>query len=83
MLKPAANVIEKCGGHRAVAEMAGVDLSRVHRWTYPRERGGTGGIIPSRHQAVILAKAQERGLPLQAGDFFDAEPDRPNDEAAA
>lgn len=66
----AARIIEKCGGHRAVAEMVGAHVSRVHRWTYPKERGGTGGLIPSAQQAPLLAAARARGIPLEPADFF-------------
>lgn len=69
----ASRIIAKCGGHQAVAEMVGVDVSRVHRWTYSRERGGTGGLIPTRHQATLMQEARERGLPLEPADFFPAE----------
>lgn len=73
-MTPAQRVIEKCGGETAVAEMAGVNVSRVYRWTYPKARGGTNGVIPSRHQQMILNKAKEAGIDLRPDDFFaDAE----------
>jgi hypothetical protein len=73
MLNPAAHVIEKCGGHRVVADWLGVHVSRVHRWTYPSSRGGTGGSIPTKHQQALLQKAREQGIDLCPADFFDAE----------
>lgn len=69
----ASRIIAKCGGHQAVAEMVGVDIANVYRWTYPRARGGTDGIIPSRHQAKLLQGARARGLPLEPADFFPSE----------
>lgn len=66
----ASTVIEKCGGHAAVAEILGINLSSVYRFTYPRERGGTGGLIPTRYQRTLLAAARERGLDLTPEDFF-------------
>jgi len=71
MSNAATNVIHKCGGHRIVAEMAGVDVTRVYRWTYPPERGGTGGVIPTRHHQELLRRARQRGIDLQPADFFD------------
>ena len=71
MSNVAAHVIEKCGGHRAVADMAGVDVTRVYRWTYSRDRGGTGGIIPTKHHQQLLRVARERGVDLEPADFFD------------
>lgn len=73
----AANIVRKCGGHQAVAEMVGVNVSRVHRWTYDKSRGGTGGVIPTRHQAPLLAAARARGIPLEPADFFANETDTP------
>jgi len=70
MCEPAKSLIEKCGGARAVADMVGVDISRVHRWTYPRSRGGTDGAIPTRHQTNLLTRARERGIDLRPEDFF-------------
>ncbi|MGP9819229.1 hypothetical protein ACTZWW_04370 [Salinarimonas sp. NSM] len=50
--------------------MLGVNVSRVYRWTYPVARGGTGGVIPARHQAKLLTTARERGIELEPADFF-------------
>jgi hypothetical protein len=70
MRTPAEVVIEKCGGHAAVAEILGVDVSRVYRFTYPKERGGTDGTIPTKHQQVLLDGAAARGIELRPADFF-------------
>jgi len=69
----AENIIQKCGGPRVVAEMVGIHISNVYRWTYPRERGGGGGLIPAVHQRVILVKAKERGIEISPDDFFGVE----------
>ena len=69
-MTPAQRVIEKCGGEAAVAKMAGVHISRVHRWTYPKERGGTDGRIPSKHQQPLLDSARAQGIDLSPEDFF-------------
>ena len=71
MPNPASRIIEKCGGPKPTAEMVGVSISRVHRWTYSKERGGTGGIVPSGHQQRLLDEARKRGIPLEPADFFD------------
>jgi hypothetical protein len=72
MRTPADVVIEVCGGPRAVADMCGIDLTWVYRWTYPVERGGTGGTVPSKHQARLLKEARARGLALKPAHFFPA-----------
>jgi hypothetical protein len=66
----AKHVIEKCGGPEKVAEMLGCHVTRVYRWTYPAERGGTGGIIPSKRQGALLVAARARGIDLSPADFF-------------
>lgn len=70
-MNPAERVIEKCGGHSLVAEMLGVHVSRVHRWTYPKERGGSDGVIPGRHIPELIAKAADQGITLSPGEFYD------------
>lgn len=70
MSNAATNVILKCGGPQAVSAMAGVDVSNVHRWTYPKERGGTDGVVPAKHQQTLLKKAREAGIELSPDDFF-------------
>jgi hypothetical protein len=62
MMEPAKTVIEICGGVDAVAGMTGRDRSRVHRWAYPREKGGSNGLIPSDVAADLLRKAAHLGL---------------------
>lgn len=69
-MNPAQHVIEKCGGPQAVAKMIGVNPSNVHRWTYPKARGGTDGLIPTQQQHALLVAARERGIDLQPADFF-------------
>lgn len=69
-ISTARAVIRKCGGHAAVAEILGSDVSRVYRFTYPRVRGGTNGLIPAKHQHRLLAAARERGFALSPDDFF-------------
>jgi hypothetical protein len=68
--EPAATIIERLGGTRAVSEVAKVDQSRVIRWRLPKENGGTGGVIPSRHVRPLLDHAKANGLALTADDFF-------------
>lgn len=85
MLNPAARIIGKLGGFAVVAKICDVDVSRVHRWTYEVERGGTGGFIPRKRQDLLLAAAPELNVPLTRADFFDAAPDtaRPAHQASS
>lgn len=70
MTTPAENVIKICGGFAAVAELTGRDETRVRRWTYPKERGGTGGLIPTDVQIPLLHGARARGIDLRPEHFF-------------
>lgn len=69
-MEPASTIIEVCGGFRAVAEITGRDETRVRRWTYAKEKGGSGGLIPSECQQVLMEEARRRGLPLTPEHFF-------------
>lgn len=70
MLEPAKTIIEKCGGAKVVARALGVDVSAVVRWRLPRDRTGTGGLIPAKHQAALLQHAKDAGIDLTPADFF-------------
>lgn len=72
-LEPASTVIRKLGGVEATARAAGVHPSRVIRWRQSRDKGGTDGRIPTRHQETLLAWAREQGLRLTYRDFFSRE----------
>jgi hypothetical protein len=67
---PADLVIEKFGGHKEIAKLLGIDLSRVYKWTYDEDRGGNGGKVPSKHHETLLKEAQARGIRLRISDLF-------------
>jgi len=70
----ATRIIDKLGGHQAVADLLGCHVTRVYRWTYSLERGGTGGLIPLKQQRLLIAKMPER---LRLNDFAPREGDAP------
>lgn len=76
----ASRIIEKCGGHRAVAALTGRSLEQVYRWTYSKAKGGTGGTIPAAVQERLVAAARSGAVPLVATDFIDL-PDLSNSSA--
>jgi hypothetical protein len=51
-------IIAKFGGVDRLAAAIGRHRTRVLRWTYPRERGGTDGIIPGPIMKRILQAAE-------------------------
>ena len=70
MLQPATFIIDRCGGVSRVAKVLGLDVSRIVRFRMPREKGGTGGLIPAKHQAALLQHAKDAGIDLTPADFF-------------
>lgn len=53
-----------------VAEAVGIHRTRVSMWQAPRERGGTGGLVPYRHVRRLMEFSQSRGVVLKPEDFF-------------
>lgn len=68
----AQRVIDKFGGSpEGIKRLArGLDCSvhAIYRWTYPTDRGGTGGLVPSRAMQKIVVLAREEGIFLDAED---------------
>lgn len=69
-LDPAATVLAVCGGIPRVAALLELSRSSVWRWTQPKEKGGTGGVVPTKHQSALLKKARDHGIRLFPSDFF-------------
>ena len=67
MKTQAERIVEICGGEEKLAELAGVHVTTVYRWTWPKKRGG---YIPARHYTRILEEARKRGIPLTPEDFM-------------
>jgi amino-acid N-acetyltransferase len=82
MSSPAVNIIAKCGGAKAVAELLQIDIASVYKWTYPSSKGGTNGLIPSARQRDLLEKARAANIDLTPDDFFAATADIPHPETA-
>jgi hypothetical protein len=69
-MEPARTVIKRLGGEAKVSEITETSLNAPYRWQYPREKGGTGGVIPQRHHRKLLAYAKENKIELSAEDFL-------------
>jgi hypothetical protein len=70
-MTPAELVLSKIGGPAIAAQVCQVDPSTPHRWTYPRDKSGTGGIIPVKYHRALLQYASENGIDLRAADFYE------------
>lgn len=68
-LDPAKSIIDKIGIETMHA-VTGKHVSRIYRWMYSKERGGTGGIIPQADAASVLAYARANEIDLSPADFF-------------
>lgn len=76
-LSPAYDVIIRFSPDRKlsqaidkVAEITGRSPSRVYLWMRPEEKGGTGGLIPSRPQQKLAEYARQERMDLPG--FFNA-----------
>lgn len=69
-LEPARSVIAAFGGVEKVSTITGKHVSRVYRWMYPKDRGGTDGFIPQAEAETLLAHAQHHNVPVTAESFF-------------
>lgn len=68
----AKRVLDKLGGARKVARILGRKPPGVYKWTYPRSRGGTGGLIPAECQQPLMDYAHSNGIEdLKPEDFFE------------
>ena len=65
----AETIIRKADGHRVLAAWCGVAVHTVYRWTYPRSRGGTDGVIPQRYHQRILQRAEVGDVEVTAADL--------------
>lgn len=45
------------------------DPSSIHRWMYPKEEGGSGGIIPGRAWPDLFMAARAEGVLLTSEDL--------------
>jgi hypothetical protein len=66
---PAARFISRFGVKR-LAAWTGRHSSRVHSWAWPTNRGGTGGVIPTKVRAKIIDGAKaDLGEDLTYSEF--------------
>ena len=69
MYNQAKKIIAKFGNARRLAELIGVHPVNVYRWSYPRARGGTDGLIPTASLAKVLLAARTDGILLTMDDL--------------
>ena len=63
-LTPSQCVIQVFGGVRATARAIGRNPGAISRWNKPKSKGGTGGMVPSAAQRIILKIAKRKRLEI-------------------
>lgn len=69
-MEPASTIIKKLGGEAVVSKITETAYTAPYRWQQPRDKGGTGGLIPQRHHPKLLSYAQDKLIDLKAADFL-------------
>ncbi len=73
-ISQAERVLRKFGGPRRLAvllKMMGRDrnVATIYKWTYPRDKGGSDGIIPTSAWDDIMAAARFDGIIISSEDI--------------
>lgn len=73
----AERIIAKFGGARRLAiilkqadESQALNPSSIYRWTYPKEKGGTGGVVPTAALPLLIKAARLEGIFLTPEDLY-------------
>lgn len=45
------------------------DVATIYKWTYPRDKGGTDGLVPSSAMPAVLKAADVLGIELTSEDI--------------
>lgn len=65
----ATDIIRLFDGLKATAEVVGLTKNGVQRWTYPKDKGGYGDVVPPRHWAAVVLHARAIGKPIRIEDL--------------
>lgn len=69
-MEPAKSIVEHLGGAVLVARALDLSVGAISKWSTPIERGGRGGLVPSRHIPKLCKLALARGGFLEPNSFF-------------
>lgn len=69
MFKQAQRIIDRFGGVPALATAIEKDASAIYKWNYPRDSGGTGGLVPSSAIPLVMTAADILGVKFKTGDW--------------
>lgn len=74
-MSQAQTVISKFGGVGALAAATGFSVNSIYKWTYAKEKGGTGGVIPGDKLPVVLGAAKDRDINITVDDLRGVQPE--------
>lgn len=71
----AETVIAKFGGARKLVRALAAIGRKIHptsvyRWCYDHNKGGTGGIIPTKNMGDVMAAARHAGILFTAAELY-------------
>lgn len=70
MLNDAHSIIRQFGGVKKLANAINKDPATIYRWTYPKSKNGTGGLIPSSALNKVIDAAKRLNIELQQSDHY-------------
>ena len=65
----ARHIINKFGGTSAVAKILNITRNAVYRWTIPRHKGGTDGLVPTKSLQTLIDASRAEGVLLSEEDL--------------
>jgi hypothetical protein len=68
-MEPARTIIRKLGGATYVSRALTLHRTAIYYWLRPPNKRGTGGVIPCKYRARLIAHAREHGIKLKPADF--------------
>lgn len=69
-MEPALSIVRSLGGPTKVGLIVNLSTSAVSKWWAPLDKGGCGGLIPSRHVGALVRAARAAGKFLEPNMFF-------------
>lgn len=70
MSKQAERILNKFGGAGRLSRALGLSRSTCFKWTYKKENGGTGGVIPYKYHDKIKKIAELNDIEILAEDWL-------------
>lgn len=71
----ATDIINLFGGAPIIASGLNLERTSVYKWTYPKNKGGSGDRVPLKWAGPIINLAKARGITLGYEDVIPGEGD--------